>query len=215
MPTIKSLCSTVIVLANGSVRFCGRASDGVEEYFREVRPRADALVPLENRTDRSGDGRLRFVDAYVLGPGGAKNILPMGASAQIALSYSARAPVNACNISIHIENEWGQVILRLATLETAAPFCIKLGDGSVVCTIPQLQLLPGRYTLLIAASVPPAYEYLDYISDAAMFEVVEDDIYGTGKVPEYGTFFTKCVWHQEQLISGIREIGEETAALTV
>jgi hypothetical protein len=127
----------------------------------------------------------------------------MGAPARIMLSYSALAPVNACNISIHIDNECGEVILRLATLETAAPFRIKPGDGSVVCTIPQLQLLPGRYTLLIAASVPPAYEYLDYISHAATFEVVEDDVYGTGKIPEYGTFFTKCLWRQEQPTSSV------------
>jgi lipopolysaccharide transport system ATP-binding protein len=199
MPTIKSLCSTVIVLANGSVRFCGCAGDGVEDYLREVKPQVDAFVSLENRTDRSGDGRLRFVDAYVLGPDGARNILPMGAPARIVVSYFAGEIIRSCDLSIHIEDGRDQSLLRLATRESGVPFRSLQGAGQLVCDIPRLPLLPGRYNLFLAASVPPAYEYLDYIAQAAYFDVIEDDVFGTGRIPEYGTFFVDCEWRQEGL----------------
>ena len=65
------------------------------------------------------------------------------------------------------------------------PFNDLSGEGSIICTIPKLRLLAARYYVLIAASIPPAYEYLDYVSHAAVFEVLEDDVYGSGKIPEY------------------------------
>jgi lipopolysaccharide transport system ATP-binding protein len=197
MPLIKSLCSAVIVLAGGSVTFSGCTSDGVEEYLREVPPQAYAVVPLENRTDRSGDGRLRFIDAYVLGPDGAKNILPMGAPARIVVSYFAGEMIRSCDLSIHIEDSYDQSLLRLATRESGMPFQGLHRAGQLVCHIPKLPLLPGRYKLLLAASVPPAFEYLDYISGAAYFKVTEDDVFGTGRIPGYGTFFTECEWQQK------------------
>jgi hypothetical protein len=60
--------------------------------------------------------------------------------------------------------------------------------------VPKLAILPGRYYLLLAASVPPSFEYLDYIAQAATFDVLEKDVYGTGKVPSYGTIFSECNW---------------------
>ena len=67
----------------------------------------------------------------------------------------------------------------------------------MICKIPRLRLLAGKYVLLIAASVPPAFEYLDYLVNAAQFQIVEDDVFGTGKVPEYGIFFAECEWSQK------------------
>jgi lipopolysaccharide transport system ATP-binding protein len=199
MPIIKSLCSTVIVLDKGAVAYHGGANDGVQEYLQQVKTQADAVVSLEDRTDRRGNGRLRFVEAHVLGPDGVINIIPMGAPAQIVVSYFASDIVRTCDLSIHIDNAYDQTILRLATRESSVPFRDLHSQGRLVCDLPRLPLLPGRYKLVLAASVPPAYEYLDYISQAAYFEVTEDDVFGTGKIPEYGTFFTECNWRQESL----------------
>jgi hypothetical protein len=88
----------------------------------------------------------------------------------------------------------------LATRETAAPFNDLFGTGSITCTIPKLQLLPGKYYVLLAASIPPAFEYLDYVSHAAVFEVLEHDVYGSGKIPDCGAFFTECEWRTGPVI---------------
>ena len=82
----------------------------------------------------------------------------------------------------------------MATRETATPFNDLSGKGSITCTIPTLRLLPGKYYVLLAASIPPAFEYLDYVSHAAVFEVLEYDFYGSGRIPEYGAFFAECEW---------------------
>jgi lipopolysaccharide transport system ATP-binding protein len=193
MTMIRSLCSRAIVLSAGSIASDGTVNEGIQQYLSS-RDTAIASFLLKDRTDRHGDGRLRFTDAYVIGNSGVKNVLYMGETAQIVVTFSTTETVKKCDISIHLENVWTETILRLATRETAAPFNDLSGRGSITCTIPKLQLLPGKYYVLIAASIPPAYEYLDYISHAAVFEVLEDDVYGSGKIPEYGAFFTECEW---------------------
>ena len=191
MPMVRNLCTRALVLAQGSITFQGNVDESVQHYLADSGGERHALT---ERADRRGDGRLRFSDAYVQGD--ARHVVRMGAAASIVLSYTAVERIKACNFSIHIENSWGQIILRLATRESGAPVSIAPGRGTIACEIPLLQLLPGRYTLLIAASVPPAYEYLDHIERAASFEVLEDDVYGTGNIPQFGEFFSRCAWHQ-------------------
>jgi lipopolysaccharide transport system ATP-binding protein len=199
MTMIRSLCSRAIVLSAGSIASDGSVDEGIQQYLSS-RDAAAAGFLLEERTDRHGNGRLRFTDAYVIGRSGVKNILYMGETVQIVVTFSTTETVKKCDLSIHLENVWTDTILRLATRETAAPFNDLSGKGSITCTIPKLRLLPGKYYVLLAASVPPAFEYLDYVSHAAVFEVLEYDVYGSGRIPEYGAFFTECEWRNGSVI---------------
>jgi lipopolysaccharide transport system ATP-binding protein len=194
MTMIRSLCSRAIVLSAGSIACDGTVEEGIREYLSN-RDATAAGHLLEERKDRHGDGRLKFTDAYVIGKSGVKNVLYMGETAEIVVTFSTTETVKKCDLSIHLENIWTDTILRLATRETATPFTDLSGTGSITCTVPKLRLLPGKYYVLLAASVPPAFEYLDYVSHAAVFEVLEDDVYGSGKIPDCGAFFTECEWH--------------------
>jgi len=196
MTMIRSLCSRAIVLSAGSIASDGSVNEGIQQYLCDRDATATGYL-LEDRKDRQGNGRLRFTDVYVIGKSGVKNVLYMGETVQIVVTFSTTETVKKCDISIHLENVWTETILRLATRETAAPFNDLSGRGAIICTIPKLQLLPGKYYVFVAASIPPAYEYLDYISHAAVFEVLEDDVYGSGKIPEHGAFFAECEWRAE------------------
>ena len=204
MTMIRSLCSRAIVLSAGCISSDGTVEDGIQHYLTNRRAAA-ATHLLEERTDRHGDGRLRFTDAYVIGESGVRNVLYMGEAAQIVVMFSTTEAIKKCDLSIHLENAWTDTILRLATREMAKPFNDLSGRGSITCTIPRLRLLPGKYYVLLAASIPPAFEYLDYVSHAAVFEVLESDVYGSGKIPEYGTFFADCEWNATPLSSTHRE----------
>jgi lipopolysaccharide transport system ATP-binding protein len=199
MTMIRSLCSRAIVLSAGSVASDGSVDEGIQQYLSKRDAAAEGFL-LEDRKDRLGNGRLRFTDAYVIGKCGVKNLLYMGETAQIVVTFSTTGTVKKCDLSIHLENVWTDTVLRLATRETAAPFNDLFGTGSITCTIPKLQLLPGKYYVLLAASIPPAFEYLDYVSHAAAFEVLEHDVYGSGKIPDCGAFFTECEWRTGPVI---------------
>ena len=196
MPMVRNLCSRAIVLSAGMVTGDTSVDKGIEQYLID-KDRNASETALKDREDRMGDGRLRFTDAYVAGPTGTRNVVRMGEPADIVLSFSAKEPIKVCNVSIHIDNMWDQPLLRLATREMAEPFSDLEGEGRIICSLPKLLLLPGKYWLLMAASVPPAWEYLDYISHAVSFDVVEDDIYGTGRVPDHGVFYSQCEWKSD------------------
>jgi len=193
MPMVRSLCTRAIALSSGQVASDGTVEAAIGAYHGESSTSRPAGL-LKDRTDRKGDGRLRFTDAYVVGAGGVRNACRMGEDVQFVLSFSTKEMIRNCDVSIHIENSWNQTVLRLATRETAVPFSNLKGDGYIICAIPTFRLLPGKYSVLIAASVPPSFEHLDFVSDAAVFEVVDDDVFGTGRIPEYGTFFSECSW---------------------
>lgn len=192
MPMVKKLCSRAIVLSEGSVTFDGNVTKGVDHYMSLSA--AAETIKLEDRLDRRGDGGLRFTDVCISGPSGVRNLVLMGEAAEIKLAFNAKNIVSVCDVSIHILNQMDQTILRYSTMETSASFQNLGGKGILTCKIPPIQILPGNYSLLVAASVPPRYQYLDYVENAATFEVQPNDVFGTGKVPEHGVYYTECDW---------------------
>jgi hypothetical protein len=110
------------------------------------------------------------------------------------LTFWARESVPLTNFTILVQNARDEIVLRLSTHEMSSPFRNVSGGGQITCALPALRLLPGTYHLLLAASIPPAFEYLDYVEHVSSFQVVESDIYGTGKVPPSGVFFVHGEW---------------------
>ncbi len=194
MPMIKALCTLALLLSGGKVEMNGNVDHCIQAYL--TNDSVDEL-DLERRTDRQGTGEIKFTSARVEAQIG-RNLVPMGSGFQIVVDYAASVGCDKCDCSIHINDQWGQPLLRFASRESGIPFSIEPGAGRITCHVPKMQLLPGKYNLLLAASRPPAYEYFDYIANACSFEVVPADVYQTGKIPEYGVFYTECEWKRAQ-----------------
>lgn len=201
MPMVKRLCSRAIVLENGNPTFNGEVEQGIQFYINQSKALSEER-PLSAREDRSGNGKLRFTEVRISSPGCPVGVVRMGQPAEISLHYQTQENIPVCDISIHLHNMWDQTVLRFSTLESSDPFNDLQSRGVIRCQFDQVQLLPGQYTILAAASVPPSYEYLDYVTDAVTFEVQPSDIFGTGRIPEFGLFYTECKWLQPQIELG-------------
>ncbi len=173
MAAIQNLCAKAILLRDGAISFNGATNLAIENYREALN--SGAKAPLVQRADRRGDGRLRFERVHVKGEGGAAPT--MGSPLWIELGYRADLPISAFNVTVHIQTITGQVLVRLSTAETGRPLQCEEGTGRLVCHVPSLPLLPGTYSVLIAASVPPFFQHLDYVDDAYSFEVLEQDVY--------------------------------------
>ena len=114
MPMVRSLCSRAIVLANGKIGLDSDVATSIDFYMESFGSGAGTET-LAARTDRQGDGRLKFVDAYV--DGVARDHVRMGEDVKIVLRYEACVRIKAVDIAIHIVNSWGETVLRLATRE--------------------------------------------------------------------------------------------------
>ena len=67
-------------------------------------------------------------------------------------------------------------------------------NNKVVCTIPDLPLIPGTYIIDIYSEVDK--QILDFVESAAILNVIEGDYFGTGKQKDgaFGPFLVKHHW---------------------
>jgi lipopolysaccharide transport system ATP-binding protein len=188
LASVTALCTRALLLEHGKLVADGGTEEVVEGYLHAVR--SESHADLRDRSDRRGDGRLRFVSLAVDGADGARS----GSDCSIRLSYEAQSPEADLFVGIAVQGPLGEPIFlctnRLSgdSLATAAP------DGEIACTISQLPLLPGRYTINVYAEV--AGVLADWIEDAAGFEVLESDVFGTGQLPPstHGPIFVRQRW---------------------
>ena len=64
MAAIQKLCRRVALLDKGTVLLDGTAEEVINHYLQRMLPEI-VSVPLANRTDRSGNGRVRLTGSHV------------------------------------------------------------------------------------------------------------------------------------------------------
>jgi lipopolysaccharide transport system ATP-binding protein len=183
MAAIESLCEHALLLVGGRCTTHGKTSDVVQAYLRDIGLASE--LPLEQRTDREGNGDIRFVSAS-LEQSDRRPVLALrcGAEAILHLVIENRtsSPARNLQVSLGINNEMGQRVALLDTeLTGTAIALVRPGKISVRVVMPRLPLIPGRYRLTMHSTVNG--DVADWIKDAMTFDVEAADFYGTGRLP--------------------------------
>jgi lipopolysaccharide transport system ATP-binding protein len=184
MPAVESLCSSGILLEHGQIAHAGTAGEVVRRYLETVTERGE--VPVASRTDRQGDGRLRFV--------GIDADLRTGTDSEIRLRYEGQQGLRNVDVAVGLFTTRGEGAAHLSTNATAGTFESLPTSGSLACLLPGLPLLPGTYSMNVYCTVNG--EVADWVTDAAVVEVAEGDVYGTGRLPPagYGSIALRHSW---------------------
>ena len=186
MAAVQSLCGSALLLVEGRCAVRGESSLAVQDYLRDI-DRAGA-TPLGDRTDRIGSGIFRFVSVSSEDHSGSSvSAFQCGAAAVLHLSVEnhTKSELRNCRIALGIDNEMGQRVALLDTMLVGTEILALPPDrGSVRVVIPKMALIPGRYRLTIYATVNGVIT--DWIKNAAAFDVVPGDFYGTGQLPPQG-----------------------------
>jgi lipopolysaccharide transport system ATP-binding protein len=196
MAAVQNLCTRVIVLDGGRVCFDGDSSRGIEHYLRlqdVVRQ-----TSLADRTDRQGNQRLKFVGVQLLDSSlRPLSVAHSGQGVTLCLKYECDGsrPMRNVQIGIDIVGAFDHRLLNLSTTWKNGDFACVAEAGEILCHIPRLPLLPGRYSLDLFAAA--SGEMADYIRDAATIEVEAGDFFGSGKLPTLGYFLTEHSWSLE------------------
>jgi lipopolysaccharide transport system ATP-binding protein len=185
LATIEAICDDVIVLHRGRLLYSGPAKEGIDRY-REESAQWDTHVSLAERSDRSGDGRLRMIAADVLSDKGERSPAVCGADVVLRIDYESvgRADLSQLEVDIDIESERGLRVSRLSNVVAGQEFPRAPGAGSATCRIQDLPLMPGRYLLNIRCTVGGLLA--DEVKGALPLEVVAGDFYGSGILPSRG-----------------------------
>jgi homopolymeric O-antigen transport system ATP-binding protein len=197
MPAILALCTRAVLLKEGHLAAQGDPTTVVAGYQGDrIEDRWSA--DIRERTDRTGTGALRCVGLRIRGSNGETlTTVSPGQPFSIDLAYETRRPSKAIDAVVNIETTGG---IRVATLWTGflnQAFVPRPGGGTATCEVQGLPLRPDRYFLTVGFGTDR--ELADMIENAAILEVIESDVYGTGRLPDksQGILVPQYVWRMD------------------
>lgn len=191
MAAIQNLCDKCIYLKNGELVDYGANELIIPKYLSSSQ--ATNVVELADRTDRMGNGAVKFQSInYKDAKGNVINSAQCGSALNIELTVIADAKYNLSNLNVTlgIDDENGQRIAQLNNNNTNQIFeRIKPGTSVITIHIPALPLKRSTYTLSLFSALNA--EVADWIQEATTLEVESGDFFKTGKIPEesQGSFY--------------------------
>lgn len=195
MGAVKSLCNRGVILNNGQVDYISEnIHDALAKYidFKED----TAVVPMAERKDRSGNGKI-FIKSLEFLNGISPTSINIGEQIQLKINYEAKVNDFVGKFYVSINDNYGQCVLFLDS-STIPEFPFKLErNGNIIISISNDFNLPeGKYFVNIASFIDD--EMADYIQNALIIEVNSGDFFFAGKTPAGRTLcYVKQNWKVE------------------
>ncbi len=197
MAAVKSMCSKCLLLEKGKIITAGSTEDVIETY------RTSGVlnkIPLSGRKDRKGGGQIRFTGVSFHSNNKALNgqSVISNEDIQINIDYKSLAGNDLDNVhfSVSVKDQYEHLLFSCATRHVGEKFSSLKPDGTVQLEITSLPLVPGNYLLDLFCKVNETVA--DHVLNAVEFEVLDNDIYGTGIVPDrvkHGPVFVTHNWN--------------------
>lgn len=198
MAAIRSLCTEVHTLEGGRLVDSGDPDRVVDDYLQSMQAEdSDNSTSLADRSDRAGDGSAMMTAIKIEEADGAP-LIKERSRLRVTIDYAADCEIRHPQFSATIYDHERNIGLISLHSEVAGGLPDLLPKkGRVVCLTEPLGLTPGRchvnLTLLKGGT------RADYVQRAAIFDVEESDVFGTGKTPDRG--WALCLRHHDWFVS--------------
>jgi lipopolysaccharide transport system ATP-binding protein len=195
MAAVSALCTRAILINHGRLQRSDKPQVVIDEYLQTVR--TSATTAVANRSDRDGDGRVRFTSVAVLNSNGKPvDAVSSGQELLFEIKYDLTdgKPLHNAVVQLKFAGNLGQPLFAcLSRAANSEPFVLTPG-GRLICRVPRLPLIAGVYTYTAWCTVGGILE--DFVRDAGNLSVVEGDFYGTGRLPapQVGDFLVDHSW---------------------
>ncbi len=193
---VENLCSKGILLVNGEVRFSGTQTEALRAYAEST---VRETTPLHERKDRNGSGEIMLTDIFLTDLAG-NNIamLPSGGGFCINLKYKKYSTAQFPQLiaAITVKSQLDVPLLSISNYLTGDNLGCSISDhGWFRCQINYFPLVPGEYSVdCTITSQPRGARLLDRVENAINIEVLDNDFYGSGKMPHTGQIVTPAHW---------------------
>jgi lipopolysaccharide transport system ATP-binding protein len=185
LSAVSNICSKVLWLDQGRVRYFGPTEEGIAAYYQAMIPAQSEF--LGGRHDRIGTGDFRFTDISfydnLLQP--CERIIS-GQDLVIGLKYNALpenlGAIRDMNLAVVFKNDKGQRLFGTPSEVLPGDFPSELPQaGEYLLKIRKLPLLPGIYDLDLGCVINRLTT--DKLVSAKRLIVNESDFFGSGKLP--------------------------------
>lgn len=197
MESIMNLCPRTVLLDNGGLAMDGETRRVIERYQElSSQPYDGKSIPISERTDRNGSGRLRFTDVRLENEHEQPiTSIRSGQVLRIVLDYEKRDDsVSNADFWVSIVDGYGRILTR-PWMQISGDLIHQVSPtGTVVCHLPKLNLVPGEYTLDIG--VRANGEKADSLKNVMRIHVVGSEYYPSMADDRHdiGLFFSDFSW---------------------
>jgi len=197
MSAIESLCQEVILLNGGKQIFKGLTKEGISNYLNSSFV-ASSMVPLSERTDRMGNGKVKFIDFKILDENNkyVDNLIS-GSTYTFELKYQNFSKQLYKNVKVCLEifDDRDNRLLFFRNDFTNDIIDINRDSGSIKCKIENLPLAMGTYYFVIYLSLNDL-ETLDLMFNVKYTDVIGGNFFGTGSqgFPHECKILTNAQW---------------------
>jgi lipopolysaccharide transport system ATP-binding protein len=184
---LQSLCTRGILLSNGNCLYDGSITNAVRHHIGSLE--SASAQDLRSRKDRKGTGEIKLEEVEITPAEGT--VLATGSPARFAFKLSRFSPATSFSFTIHDS--------LTAPIAHFTPQVGSDDDGtyntqspSLICRIPEMPLLPGRY--YISTAVHSSGDLQDWLANAVSFDV-EPGVYKGRPIPAAGLFGNISIPH--------------------
>lgn len=206
MSAIENLCSKVIVLQTGSIKFGGDTKASINFYLQDLDNHIRS-IELES-IRRSGSGEIKIVNFSIEDFDG-NNLSSIACGEEIIFVFhykvTAPTPLTDVNIGFSIHNQFGDTLSVFYSDYAGVTFSPTSPEGEFRCLIRDFPYSNGRYFLGVRVTVNGIEadwprEFIGYI------DVEAGDFYGTGSIYSggLGPILTRGEWLQQAKASSLK-----------
>jgi lipopolysaccharide transport system ATP-binding protein len=197
MSAIEALCSRAILLQSGKVVLDSNPEEAIRGYLGNAYSLTKEKL-LKKRTDRTGNGKVRFESFRILDEKGFEvTSLQSGGNYSFELGYfnSLERRTDNVVISLDIFDEKNNRVMLFRTNFTNDNLSLDPGEGNILCALNKLPLANGEYRFLLFMGCGDT-EIFDWIEDAASARVDGGNFFGTGSIglPTHCKILSEAQW---------------------
>ena len=196
MASIESLCDSCLLLDSGRLRRKGHSGEVIREYLSAQAGAQSGNKSLLGHPGRQSDSE-SIMKSVMLGSDGmtALTVVPMGAPLSIAVDFEKKSGPFCPVLGVVVKTSQGWRVFGINNRFVGGyRFEEAITRGTITCNIDELPLMPGTY--LIDLYLGDHHQDCDVVFEAASFEVVPTDVFGTGKLPPpgIGVVYLRAGW---------------------
>ncbi len=195
MDAIASLCTTCVHVKKGTVAGKVPVEQGIRSYLDEAAAGDNLPLSQKPRTQKDKGQKPIFHDLQISTDAGESVMVPVGGRVKfdVTMKDFDEIPGNL-TLGVGINNARGQRVALFHTEYHKGLTFRGAKEMTMTCEVPSLPLAPASYSVdLVLAD---GYNIIERVERAAQIEVVFNDVFGTGKVPngKQSTVVLPCTW---------------------
>ncbi|MBX9246686.1 ABC transporter ATP-binding protein [Actinotalea ferrariae] len=168
MPSLRTMVDHAAWLQKGVLREVGPAQGVLERYSDSTHESSGATI---GGLVHIGSGEVRIQRAEVLPLTATDEPLTVGGGLRLRLHWSAAGRVERPVVGIAVEALDGTYLAATNTRDAGDPVDVLEGEGVLECTLPDVRLHPGTYSVIASVTDESTTELLDQVRDIARFSV--------------------------------------------